>query len=509
LNNLVVDHNGSGSLTISSLRLDEKANLSKTMMTENSNYPSRRLARVFGALLLAALLPGSAAATPLRVVTYNIHGGNGNLVGNLTTFRDTMLSGEDVLCLQEVPVGGDWNTVKTVFPEYPHTFQAVNTTTKWIWPWESHQQTSVAILSKHPFQFTHSQLIQIDPGGDKWERHAQHVRIDPGAGPVDVFNFHNTYNWFENDYEYEQAGLAKFRDYVSGRLGVATPADAGRLVMAGDFNLRANKVAAIVPTPSHVGNGLDHVCSVLTFTSQGVYGTYGAGLSDHNAVWAVANAGSSACDMLSFTIDGMTGIIDGTDVTVTVPFGTDVTTLDPTFTLSPGATADPPSGTTRNFTTSQSYTITAQDGLTTRTYTAAVHKANPVTNGYALWAAQYDLSGTNALPAANPDGDELNNLGEYALGGSPTNANDAAIMPVCRIVNNSGADWFEYVYRRRLNSTLSYSLETTTNLTQGVWSLPADSLVTSGMLDALFASVTNWCPMESIHRFFRLSIESQ
>ncbi|MFZ9935781.1 MAG: DUF5018 domain-containing protein [Luteolibacter sp.] len=364
-------------LTISSLRLDKKSNLSKTMMKGNSNSPSRRLARVFGSLLLVALLPGPAAATPLRVVTYNIHGGHGDLAGNLTTFRDTMLSGEDVLCLQEVPVGGNWNTVKSVFPEYPHTFQTVNTTTGWIWPWESQQQTSVAILSKHPFQLTHSQLIQIDPGGDEWERHAQHVRIDPGTGAVDVFNFHNTYNWFENDYESEQAGLAKFRDYVSGRLGVATPADAGRLVMAGDFNLLAAKVAAILPTPSRASNGLDHVCSVLTFTSKGTYGTYGAGLSDHNAVWAVANAGSSACDMLSFTIDGMTGIIDGTDVTVTVPFGTDVTTLDPTFTLSPGATADPPSGTTRNFTTPQSYTITARDGLTTRTYTAAVHQAAP------------------------------------------------------------------------------------------------------------------------------------
>ncbi len=161
----------------------------------NSARPFRRLACCVGAVMLAGLLPGAAAGHLLRVVTCNIHGGHGDLVGNLTAFRDTMLAGEDVLCLQEVPVGGDWNTVKAVFPDYPHTFQTINTTTGWIWPWESQQQNSVAILSKHPFQFTDSRLIQIDPGGDRWERHAQHVRIDSGPGPVDVFNFHNTYNW--------------------------------------------------------------------------------------------------------------------------------------------------------------------------------------------------------------------------------------------------------------------------------------------------------------------------
>ena len=69
-----------------------------------------------------------------------------------------------------------------------------------------------------------------------------------------------------------------------------------------------------------------------------------------------------------------TGVIDNTahTVTLTVPFATDVTNLSPTITLSPGATIAPLSGVARNFTTPQTYTVTAQDGTTNRTYTVTV-----------------------------------------------------------------------------------------------------------------------------------------
>ena len=67
--------------------------------------------------------------------------------------------------------------------------------------------------------------------------------------------------------------------------------------------------------------------------------------------------------------------ITGTNIAWTVPNSTDVTTLALTFTLSGGATAIPVSGTTRNFTTPQTYTVTSSDSLITKVYAVTVTKA--------------------------------------------------------------------------------------------------------------------------------------
>ena len=66
------------------------------------------------------------------------------------------------------------------------------------------------------------------------------------------------------------------------------------------------------------------------------------------------------------------GVISGTAVTLTVPDGTDVTALNPTCTVSANATVSPASGTTRNFTDPQTYTVTAQNGITEKVYTVTV-----------------------------------------------------------------------------------------------------------------------------------------
>jgi hypothetical protein len=51
-------------------------------------------------------------------------------------------------------------------------------------------------------------------------------------------------------------------------------------------------------------------------------------------------------------------------VTVSVPYGTDVTNLVPAITVSPGATIDPASGEAQNFTNPVLYTVTAANGST-------------------------------------------------------------------------------------------------------------------------------------------------
>jgi len=79
-------------------------------------------------------------------------------------------------------------------------------------------------------------------------------------------------------------------------------------------------------------------------------------------------------DFLSFTFSGQPATtISGTDISVTVPYTTNVTALSPTYSVSTGATAAPASGSSRDFTAPQTYTVTGLDG-STKVYTVTVNK---------------------------------------------------------------------------------------------------------------------------------------
>ena len=72
---------------------------------------------------------------------------------------------------------------------------------------------------------------------------------------------------------------------------------------------------------------------------------------------------------------GRTATVDngaGT-VAVSVPYGTDRSTLAPTITVSDGATVSPVSGATADFSSgSVAYTVTAEDGVTQKVYNVTV-----------------------------------------------------------------------------------------------------------------------------------------
>lgn len=84
---------------------------------------------------------------------------------------------------------------------------------------------------------------------------------------------------------------------------------------------------------------------------------------------------SSAKDISAFVFAGLDpeveATIDGTTIMATVPFGTDLTTLAPTITVSPDATVDPASGAVQDFTEPVVYTVTAEDG-STQEYTVTI-----------------------------------------------------------------------------------------------------------------------------------------
>ena len=240
------------------------------------------------------------------IITYNIHGGEGpNGEGdpdsNLTAFREDFMNDEDVLCLQEVNNGECWTAVQSVFADYPHQYRTINQTTGFIWPWQSQQQTSNLILSKYPFETTHDQLIQIDPGGDRWQRHAQYVTIKLGENIVHIFHFHNTFNFNNNDFQSEKEGMIKFRDnYVFDQLGITELAEADRLIMLGDFNLLHEDVSEIIVTTDRRFSGRDHINSMMQHSLDGQYTTVASRLSDHPAIWANMDIQAPSPDPMSW-----------------------------------------------------------------------------------------------------------------------------------------------------------------------------------------------------------------
>ena len=84
---------------------------------------------------------------------------------------------------------------------------------------------------------------------------------------------------------------------------------------------------------------------------------------------------SSEAEILSFNIPNqISSTINSQNATVNVvmPFGTDLTNLTPTITISADATISPQSGIAQNFTNPVQYTVTAQDGITTKIWTVTV-----------------------------------------------------------------------------------------------------------------------------------------
>ena len=106
------------------------------------------------------------------------------------------------------------------------------------------------------------------------------------------------------------------------------------------------------------------------FTAPVVYTVTAANLTTQAYTVTVSVAPSSAKDITQFTILGVDADISGTDISLTVPFGTDPSSLTPTVVIT-GASVSPTSGDTQDFTAPVVYTVTAAD-LTTKAYTVTV-----------------------------------------------------------------------------------------------------------------------------------------
>jgi uncharacterized protein (DUF1778 family) len=107
-----------------------------------------------------------------------------------------------------------------------------------------------------------------------------------------------------------------------------------------------------------------------------------------------AGAASSAKNITAFTVGSAIETIDdvaGT-VTLTVPYGTDVTALAPTISVSAGASISPASGVARNFTLARSYTVTAADN-SAKTYQVTITVApQPVFTSFTIGTVTVDVT---------------------------------------------------------------------------------------------------------------------
>ena len=81
---------------------------------------------------------------------------------------------------------------------------------------------------------------------------------------------------------------------------------------------------------------------------------------------------SPACDIITFKVGDKTWDISGLNITATYPKGTIVSNLSPTIVISDKASLAPKSGVAQDFSNNKavSYIVTAENGKTTKTYTA-------------------------------------------------------------------------------------------------------------------------------------------
>jgi hypothetical protein len=126
------------------------------------------------------------------------------------------------------------------------------------------------------------------------------------------------------------------------------------------------------------------------------------------SVGVAAPGASDARAITGFSINGVSGVIDGTAKTIALvlPFGTGLTALSPEITLSPGAVVQPASGVARNFADSaliaQKYTVTAENGMQAeykvKVQTASRYSFTPVlTKEITLSPGQGSLSRSGSL----------------------------------------------------------------------------------------------------------------
>jgi hypothetical protein len=170
-------------------------------------------------------------------------------------------------------------------------------------------------------------------------------------------------------------------------------------------------VTNLTPTVTITGASVSPASGVpRNFSSPVTYTVTAADGSTQNYTVTVTVALNPAKDITDFVILGVHGTITGTAIALTVPYGTDVTNLTPTVTIT-GASVSPASGVPRDFSSPVTYTVTAADGSTqnyTVTVTVAPNPAKDITD-FVILGFHGTITGT-AIAVMVPHGTDVTNL---------------------------------------------------------------------------------------------------
>ncbi|MCR1024377.1 DUF5018 domain-containing protein, partial [Cellulophaga baltica] len=128
-------------------------------------------------------------------------------------------------------------------------------------------------------------------------------------------------------------------------------------------------VTALSPSITHTGASINPASGVVQdFSSPTTYTVTAAdGTTQVYSVTVTAPALSSTKAITAFTIGGVNATISGTNISLILPAGTDVTALSPSITHT-GVSINPATNVAQDFTSPVEYTVTAAD-TTTKTYT--------------------------------------------------------------------------------------------------------------------------------------------
>ena len=190
-------------------------------------------------------------------------------------------------------------------------------------------------------------------------------------------------------------------------------------------------VTSLTPTITITGVSISPASGVArNFTSSVLYTVAAANSSTQDYTVTVSVALSTAKEITVFSINGVSGKIDGTAISLTLPYGTDVTSLTPTITIT-GVSISPASGVARNFTSSVLYTVAAADSSTqdyTVTVSVALSTAKEIT-AFSINGVSGKIEGT-AISLTLPYGTDVTSL-------TPTiTITGVSISPASGVVRN-------------------------------------------------------------------------
>ncbi|ADV51008.1 PKD domain containing protein [Cellulophaga algicola DSM 14237] len=172
-------------------------------------------------------------------------------------------------------------------------------------------------------------------------------------------------------------------------------------------------VTALAPVITHTGASISPESETSQdFSNPVIYTVAAQDQTIQEYTVTLTVEGNEAKDITDFAIDGVDGIITGTNISVTLPAGTDVTSLSSTVTHT-GASVNPTSGVAQDFTSPVEYTVTAADG-TTKVYTVTVSLAPALSSDNNITSFSIDgvagvISGTT-ITVTLPAGTDVSSL---------------------------------------------------------------------------------------------------